>query len=189
MIHDIYRSRVLVGKEYGVVVGERCQECGRSCGEEHAPGCSMEQCPACRRMLIGCSCNSLCPYEAEKIIATLYAKIRSMEDALAALESMGEADTDCEKAGNSYLLHATMRYLFDNMPESKRAELESVFYQHHPQLVPQLYDEEGRRYYTADQLAEALNLPLEKVRMQIDAMAASGQGIRFANGIRLKPLH
>jgi hypothetical protein len=55
--------------------------------------------------------------------------------------------------------------------------------------VPQLKDENGYSYYTANQLAIVFNIPLYKVQQQIDAMVASGQGIRFADGIRLIPIH
>jgi len=185
MINEIYRARVLIGREVGGFAVEQCPECGRNSGEEHAPGCSLEQCPSCRMMLIGCSCNCLCPYETEKIIASLYCRITSMEDALAALESGAEANL----AGNSFLVHATMRFLFDNMPANRRAELETLFLQQHPELVPHLYDDDGHRYYTAEQLAEALNMPIEKVRKQIDAMVAAGRGVRDASGVRVKMLH
>ena len=187
MIREIYRSRIHVGDERDlvVIVSGKCAECEQPCGEEHVPGCSQEQCPACSGMIIGCGCNCLCPHEAEKIIARLYAAMDSMEGALAVLES----DKLNSERGHSYLVHAAMRFLFDNVPEGRRAELETAFFQQYPGLVPQLRDENGYGYYTADQLAEALNLPLEKVRMQIDAMVASGQGVKFAKGIRLKPVH
>lgn len=185
MINEIYRARVLVGREKGGITVEKCPECGRNAGDEHAPGCSLEQCPACRMTLIGCNCNCLCPYEVEKIIASLYSRITSMEAALATLES----GTKVNLGGNSPLVHATMRYLFDNMPANRRAELETLFLEQHPELVPRLYDDDGHRYYTAEQLAEALNMPVEKVRKQIDAMAAAGQGVRLSDGLRMKMLH
>ncbi|HBG18225.1 MAG TPA: hypothetical protein DDY32_02840, partial [Desulfobulbaceae bacterium] len=66
-----------------------------------------------------------------------------------------------------------------------RAGLNRLFQENHPGLVPQLQDETGFGYYTAEQLSVALHIPLAEVNEKIEAMVAAGQGIRFGDGIRL----
>ena len=61
-------ERVRYGAEQAETIGdialyiprdaERCPDCQCERGEHHAPGCDVEQCPHCRRQLIGCDHDS-----------------------------------------------------------------------------------------------------------------------------------
>lgn len=89
----------------------------------------------------------------------------------------------------SYLQHALMRYIFDTVPEEARTEIVKVFHMRFPGLVPQLQDEEGKGYYTAEQLAKALDIPLYEVNERIEAMIAAGETISLGNGKKLRKVH
>lgn len=81
-----------------------------------------------------------------------------------------------------------MKYIFHNVPENAK-EIEEAFHLRFPGLVPLLQDEEGRGYYTAEQLAEALGIPLQEVNERIDAMVSSGQRIETSDGHHLRKVH
>ena len=51
----------------------------------------------------------------------------------------------------------------------------------HPGLVPLLRDGEGRGYYTAEQLSQALAIPVAEVHERVGAMVEAGQKVRFAD--------
>lgn len=145
----------------------------------------MEECPVCGRGLVGCDCGALSAWDAEKIIQGLYGQIENLETALGAAD-----ESSCGKGrGPSYLQHAVMKYIFNNVPDTARKELEEAFHIRFPGLVPQLQDEDGRGYYTAEQLAEALGIPLQEVHERIDAMLTSGQKIETSEGRHLRKVH
>ena len=178
--HD---SRIRFGAETVLVqVDAVCRSCGAGKGRLHRPGCPDEECPGCAKAIIGCRCESLSPYEAEKIIHGLYAQFDNLEGALS---SAGEKGLK----GSSYLQHAAIRYIFNHIPESARKEIEEAFHLRFPELVPLLQDEEGQGYYTAEQLAEVLNIPLAEVNERIEAMIIAGQPIRTPEGKVLRKVH
>lgn len=165
--------------------GRRCSDCRVRTGNLHRPGCAGEECPQCGKAVVGCCCDALSSYDAEKIIMGLYGQFESLESALQAAGEEG-----CPTGGNSsYLQHAIMKYIFNSVPESARKELEEAFHLRFPGLVPLLQDEEGRGYYTAEQLAEALGIPLDEVHERIDAMVTSGQVIESSEGRRMRKVH
>lgn len=162
-----------------------CGQCGCPPGEVHQPGCAGEECPSCGKMLIGCCCELLSPYDGETIILALYRQFSNLENALQAAGEEG-----CSSAGkSSYLQHAVMRYIFENVPEEARTEIAKVFHLRFPGLVPQLQDEEGRGYYTAEQLAEALDVPLSEINERIEAMLTAGRTISTGDGRKLRKVH
>lgn len=182
-----YKKRILFGGERHMSQPGKdvCGQCG--CGYEHThlPGCAGEECPACGKVLIGCCCESLSPYDAEKIIQGLYSQFTDLESAL---HSAGEEA--CPAGGkSSYLQHAVMRYIFANVPDTARTEIARVFHLRFPGLIPHLQDEEGRGYYTAEQLSEALDIPLQEVNERIDAMATAGRSIHMGEGKKLRKIH
>jgi hypothetical protein len=129
-------------------------------------------------LLIGCACTCLSPGEGERIIKALRDSFACPEDALQVV--MG-SERGAERS--SYLVHAAMHALYDQLPPTARAELQRHFSLRYPTLVPLLRDGHGNGYYTAEQLAVALDIPLAEVQQRIEAMVDAGQGIRFADGI------
>lgn len=173
-----YPPRIAVGAEKRLKSGGACRDCGQPQGALHSPGCPGEECPGCGALLIGCACTCLAPGEGERIIKALRDCFASPEDALQVVMS---SESGVEKP--SYLVHAAMHALYDQLPPTARAELQQSFSLRHPALVPLLRDSHGHGYYTAEQLALALDIPLAEVQERIEAMVEAGQGIRFADGI------
>lgn len=180
-----YLERIFVGSEQTTAYHDVCRGCGMPAGARHSYGCAHEECPGCRRILIGCHCNCLSPADSAKIIKVLHDQFTDPADAVKVVTVTGaEPIQDA-----SYLMHAAMQYLYENIPEASRADLIRFFQQSHPGLVPLLQDETGYGYYTAEQLSFALKIPLAEVHEKIDAMVAAGQGIRFGDGIHLQKVN
>ena len=182
-----YRERIPYGLERRLVQTETdtCEQCGVRRESEHQPGCAGEECPACGNMLIGCCCDCLSPHDTEKIILALYRQFQDLESALHAAGENG-----CPGAmQSSYLQHAVMRYIFDHAPEEARNEIARVFHLRFPGLVPHLQDEDGRGYYTAEQLAEALDIPLAEINERIEAMLTADRAILTSDGRKLRKVH
>lgn len=173
-----YPSRIAVGAETRVKSGGACRDCGQPPGALHTPGCPGEECPGCGALLIGCACTCLSPGEGERIIKALRDSFVSLEDALQVVTG---SERGAEKP--SYLVHAAMHVLYEQLPPTARTELQRHFSLRHPALVPLLRDSHGHGYYTAEQLALGLGIPLTEVQERIEAMVEAGQGIRFADGI------
>lgn len=163
---------------------QRCIHCQQPLGQFHVAGCGAEECPKCGRPLIGCDCACLAPHDGEKIIRGIYRQFSDLEGALAAI---GRDTSDVSAA--SYLNHAAMQFIFDHVPEAAREEITRVFHLRFPGLVPVLQDEQGRAYYTAEQLSAALDIPLSEVNERIDAMVSAGQGIVIRDGGTLRKVH
>jgi hypothetical protein len=180
-----YLDRVPVGSEAAMACYPVCPGCQRPEGEMHQFGCAHEECPGCRRILIGCHCNCLSPANSAKIIKALHDQFADMADAV---EVVTAADTELGQ-DVAYLTHAAMQYLYENVPLTIRGDLNKGFQESHPDLVPFLQDEAGYGYYTAEQLSAALQIPLAEVHEKIEAMVAAGQGIRFGDGIRLQKVN
>ncbi len=182
-----YKTRVLFGDEKRMVQPgkDACDYCGCPVGHTHMPGCVSEECPNCGKVLIGCCCEILSPYDGEKIIQALYGQFRDLE---AALQAGGEEG--CSPGSkSSYLQHAVMRYIFEHVPDTARIELAKAFHLRFPGLVPHLQDEDGRGYYTAEQLSEALDIPVQEVNERIDAMTTAGKSIQMGEGKTLRKIH
>lgn len=180
-----YLARVKVGSERAMVCGDECPGCRQPAGETHSFGCQCEECPECRKILIGCNCNCLSPYDSARIIKALHSQFSNLTDAVEVVTT-AEGGRD---SGESYLIHAAMQFLYENIPEAARKGLHRLFQENHPGLVPQMQDESGYGYYTAEQLSVALRIPLTEVHEKIEAMIAAGQGIRFGDGIRLQKVN
>jgi hypothetical protein len=180
-----YLDRVVVGSEQTAAYHDVCTGCGMPGGVKHSFGCANEECPGCGKILIGCHCNCLSPADSAKIIKALYDQFTDPADALQVVTVIG-ADPGRDV---SYLMHAAMHYLYENIPQAIRIDLNRGFQESHPGLIPLLQDETGYGYYTAEQLSLALQIPLAEVHEKIDAMVAAGQGIRFADGIHLQKVN
>jgi len=179
-----YPSRVAVGAEETMNTCDICPDCRQPRGSLHRYGCPGEECPQCGGLLIGCPCTCLAPGEGERIIKALRQSFASLEEALQVVLHQNR------EAGNpSYLVHAAMYYLYDHLPQEARAELQQDFSRRHPDLVPMLRDSSGQGYYTAEQLAQALDIPLNAVQERIEAMVAAGQGVRFVDGIKVEKVN
>jgi hypothetical protein len=175
-----YLARVRVGEEQAMTSSGECPGCRRPTGEMHDCGCGHEECPNCHKILIGCHCNSLSPFDSARIIKALHGQMGSLADAVQVVMAK-----DVKGGETSYLIHAAMQFLYENVAEEDRIELTRTFQENYQGLVPLLRDENGHGYYTAEQLSAALHLPLGEVREKIDAMITAGQGIRFGDGIRM----
>ena len=180
-----YLDRVTVGSELAMAYRPACPGCMRQEGETHDFGCADEECPMCRKILVGCHCNCLSPTDSAQIIKRLHDQFMSLTDAIEVV--MGLVSGPSPDA--SYLTHAAMQYLYENMTIEVRADLNRGFQESHPDLVPLLQDEAGYGYYTAEQLSLALQIPLSEVHQKIEAMVTAGQGIRFGDGIRLQKVN
>ncbi len=154
-------------------------------GLEHEYGCTFEECPGCKKILIGCHCNCLSPADSEKIIKALHDQFANLAEAIKMVTAAGIKPDQ----NTSYLIHAAMQYLYENVPIAVQADLKRGFHESHPGLVPLLQDESGYGYYTAEQLSLALQIPLAEVNEKIDAMVEAGQGIRFGDGICLQKVN
>jgi len=176
--------RVPVGSESTGECSPSCPACHRSAGAMHAFGCAHEQCPECGKFLVGCACNCLSVDLSEKMIKALHDQFTCLEDAVQIVAAGGLG----HGGEASYLLHAAMQYLYENVAEDVRDELNRDFHTNHPQLIPLLQDEKGLGYYTAEQLSLALQIPLAEVHEKIEAMLAAGQGIRFGHQL-LRKVH
>lgn len=182
-----YKKRVLFGTEERLVQSGRdtCNYCGCAREQSHKAGCVSEECPACGKVLIGCGCEILSPYDAEKIIQGIYSQFTDLESALQA----GGKEGCSPGITSSYLQHAVMRYIFENVTDSARVEIAKAFHLRFPGLVPHLKDEDGRGYYTAEQLSEALDIPVQEVNERIDAMTTAGRSIQMGAGKKLRKIH
>ena len=181
------KKRIPFGSERRILQADarRCASCRRRSGKLHEPGCAEEECPECGKSLVGCCCEILSPYDSEKIIQGLYDQFDSLESALSATGEEGCSDS----GASSYLQHAVMRYIFNHVPDQARRQIEEAFHLRFPGLVPHLLDDEGRAYYTAEQLAKALGMPLQEVHERIDAMVTSGQSIKISDSRTLRRVH
>jgi hypothetical protein len=175
-----YPSRVRVGEEQALAYQGDCPGCRQPPGALHGCGCGYEECPGCRQLLIGCHCNSLSPLDSARIIKALHGQFKTLADAVQVVMATNVRDGEA-----SYLIHAAMQYLYENVTEEARLELTRSFQENYRGLVPLLKDEQGHGYYTAEQLAAALRISLAEVQEKIDAMVAAGQGIRIGDGIRM----
>lgn len=174
-----YPTRIAIGAEKVVSSScGGCRDCGQPQGSLHRHGCPGEECPKCGGLLIGCPCTCLAPGEGERIIKALRHSFSSPEEAVQMVLAQ-----DLGMNRPSYLLHAAMHCLYEHLPSEARIELQRDFTNRHPALVPLLRDDKGNGYYTAEQLAKALDIPLADVQERIEAMVTAGQGIRFADGI------
>lgn len=182
-----YPKRLAFGSERQLrqPTNDQCDECGCGKGDEHQAGCASEECPICAKAVIGCCCEALSPHDSEKIIQGLYNQFHDLEGAI---QTAGEESCP-SRTGSSYLQHAVMRFIFDNVPEDARAEVTQAFHVRFPGLVPTLQDEDGRNYYTAEQLSEALDIPVSEVNERIEAMVTAGKTIHFSNGKKLRKVH
>lgn len=182
-----YHKRIHYGDETRLQQPGRqtCADCGCKRGEYHGEGCAQEECPSCYGMLIGCSCDSLSIHDSARIIQALSMQFSDLHSALMAVGQIQGEQTERP----SYLYHAAMQYLFANLPDNVKQEVTGAFQLRFPGLVPALQDENGQGYYTAEQLAKALDIPLAEVQERIEAMVAAGQGIRFADGVKLRKVH
>lgn len=182
-----YSKRVPFGAERKLCQpadSQNCSVCNCRVGEPHVEGCEAEECPVCQKVLIGCCCEALSRYDGERIIASLYKRFSDLESALQVVG--GES---CGVGSASYMTHAVMRYIFEHVPEEARAEITRVFRLRFPGLIPQLQDDDGRGYYTAEQLAEALDVPVQEVNERIEAMIAAGDGVATSSGRKLRKVH
>jgi hypothetical protein len=168
--------------------GETCQLCGCQRGNFHAFGCGNEECPKCHTILIGCLCDPLSALDSARIIQALTCQFHSLDEAVAIISAAGDGPK--EAAVNfSYLHHAAIQCIFFQLPEEARTEIGRVFQIRFPALTPVAVDNAGRGYFTAEQLSEALDMPLAEVRERIEAMIAAGQGLRFADIKNLHKVH
>lgn len=164
---------------------DSCISCKACRGENHKYGCDSEECPKCRYMIIGCSCDCLSSYESSCIIQALYEKFSSLEEALNDMVG-GEAE---RQQKSSYLDHAAVQYIFENVPKDVRSELVGEFRRRFPLLLPHIEDAQGTPYYTAEQLSQTLNVPLHEVQEKVDAMLEAGKDIRFLRTPAPKKVH
>lgn len=179
--------RIAFGEEMNIRQDEdTCPLCGCQRGAFHAFGCSNEECPECHTMLIGCACDRLPALDSARIIQALTAQFRSFDEALAILNSGGSNEVT---ANFSYLHHAAIQFIFFQLPQEARTEIGRVFQLRFPSLIPVAVDDAGRGYFTAEQLSEALDMPVAEVRERIEAMIAAGQGLRFADIKKLHKVH
>ena len=181
--------RIPFGKEINIRPdGETCPLCHCQRGAFHAFGCSNEECPACHTMLIGCGCDRLPAYDSARIIQALAQQFQSLDEALAIAGAEGNG-LDGATGNCSYLHHAAIQFIFFQLPQEARAEIGRVFQIRFPSLTPIAVDEAGRGYFTAEQLSQALDMPLAEVIERIEAMIAAGQGLRFADIKNLHKVH
>jgi len=142
-------------------------------------------------MLIGCSCDRLPAFDSARIIQALARQFESLDQALAIAGAEGNEGhgLDGAAANFSYLHHAAIQFIFFQLPQEARAEIDRVFQIRFPSLIPVAVDEAGRGYFTAEQLSQALDMPLAEVHERIEAMIAAGQGLRFADIKNLHKVH
>ncbi|MDR3088332.1 MAG: hypothetical protein LBU39_00750 [Desulfobulbaceae bacterium] len=163
---------------------EQCPCCGCAIGMPHAFGCSSEECPRCHRLLIGCACDPLSASDSAKIIAALVRQFHDLDEAVSVTNITPNGEEQF-----SYLHHAAMQFIFAQLPPEARAEIGRAFQIRFPSLTPIAVDDAGRGYFTAEQLSEALDMPLAEVRERIEAMIEAGQGLRFADIKNLHKVH
>jgi hypothetical protein len=181
----IPNRRVPYGHEKKLIqVGaDSCVRCKAHRGENHKYGCDSEECPQCGSMIIGCCCDCLSNYESSCIIQALCRKFSSLEDALSDMVGSWEGRK------SSYLDHAAVQYIFENVPKDVRSELVDEFRRRFPLLLPHIEDAQGTPYYTAEQLSKTLNVPLREVQEKVDAMVEAGKDIRFLRAPAPKKVH
>lgn len=178
------KTRILFGEEITFTGQElnECPTCSTPKGKLHVPGCSLEECPCCHELLIGCRCNCLSPLDSTIIIQALYRKFTDMQSAVKA------ADLDQKKSKSkvSYLTHAAMQYLFEHIDQKSRDQLSQTLLTTFPTLIPSFYDENGTGYYTSEQLAEVFGVAVEEIHTRIDALTAAGFTIQQHDPSELK---
>jgi len=182
-------TRIPFGRETNLAQDEEvCSLCGCQRGALHAFGCSNEECPACRQMLIGCGCDRLSALDSARIIQGLASQFQSLDQALA-VAGVSEQSPAGTADNFSYLHHAAIQFIFFQLPQEARTEIGRVFQIRFPSLTPIAVDEAGHGYFSAEQLSQALGMPLAEVRERIEAMIAAGRGLRFADIKNLHKVH
>ena len=181
--------RIPFGKETNIRLDEEtCPVCGCQHGALHAFACSNEECPSCHTMLIGCNCDCLPAVDSARIIQRLVSQFQNFDQALA-IAGIDENNPHGATVNCSYLYHAAIQFIFFQLPQEARAEIGRVFQIRFPSLTPIAVDDAGHGYYTAEQLSQALDMPLDEVRERIEAMIAAGQGLRVADIKNLRKVH
>jgi hypothetical protein len=179
-------ARIPFGKETHLGQDEDvCSLCGCQRGALHAFGCSNEECPECRQMLIGCGCDRLSALDSTRVIQGLASQFQSLDQALAVAGALGHSP-DGTAENFSYLHHAAIQFIFFQLPQEARTEIGRVFQIRFPSLTPVAVDNAGHGYFSAEQLSQALGMPLAEVHERIEAMVTAGRGLRFAD---IKSLH
>ncbi len=166
------KTRILFGEETAFI-GEglsECPTCSTPKGKLHEPGCSLEECPCCHELLIGCDCNCLSHLDATIIIQALYRKFIDLQSAVQA----ADVNSGQSQGKVSYLTHAAMQYLFEHIDQKSRDQLSQTLLNTFPTLVPTFYDENGTGYYTSEQLAKVFGVAVEEIHTRIDALTAAG---------------
>lgn len=79
-----------------------------------------------------------------------------------------------KKSGVSYLVHAAMQYMFENIDERGREKISHELHTSFPALKPTHYDKNGTGYYTAEQLAIAFDVSTQEIEEKISALSAAG---------------
>jgi len=182
-------ARIPFGKEIHLGENEEvCSFCGCQHGALHAFGCSNEECPECHQMLIGCGCDRLSTLDSTRIIQGLARQFQSLDEALA-VAGVSERHPEGSAENFSYLHHAAIQFIFFQLPQEARAEIGRVFQIRFPSLTPVAVDNAGHGYFSAEQLSQALGMPLAEVHERIEAMIAAGQGLRFADIKNLHKVH
>ena len=182
--------RIPFGEETNICQSEEiCPLCGCQRGVLHAFGCSNEECPECHTMLIGCLCDRLSAFDSARIIQALARQFHSLDEAQVIIGATGGDSPGGTTANFSYLHHAAIQFIFFQLPQEARAEIGRVFQIRFPSLTPVAVDDAGRGYFSAEQLSEALGMPLAEVRERIEAMLAAGQDLRFADIKKLHKVH
>ena len=167
---------------------ETCPLCGCQRGACHAFGCGNEECPQCHAILIGCLCDHLSALDSARIIQALASQFHSLDEAVAIIGATGNGSEQAA-VNFSYLHHAAIQFIFFQLPQEARAEIGRVFQIRFPALTPIAIDDAGHGYFTAEQLSQALDMPLAEVHERIEAMIAAGQGLRFADIKKLHRVH
>ena len=181
--------RIPFGEERMIQENEEiCPLCQCQRGDFHAFGCSNEECPQCHAMLIGCRCDRLSALDSARIIQALARQFHNLDEAVAIIGASDDGAKP-EAANFSYLHHAAIQFIFSQLPPEARTEIGRVFQIRFPALTPIAVDDAGRSYFTAEQLSEALGMPLSEVRERIEAMIAAGQDLRFADIKNLHKVH
>ncbi len=178
------KTRILFGEET-TFIGEdpgECSACSTPKGKLHEPGCSLEECPCCHELIIGCGCNCLSPLDATIIIQALYRKFTDLQSAVQA----ADINSGQSKGKVSYLTHAAMQYLFEHIDQKSRDQLNQTLLNTFPTLIPSFYDENGTGYYTSEQLAKAFGVAVEEIHTRIEALTAAGFTIRHHDPAKLK---
>ncbi|MBV5327410.1 MAG: hypothetical protein JZU65_07205 [Chlorobium sp.] len=169
-----YFSRIPFGQEQRLNLGfgDTCPLCDVQRGIQHEDGCPAEECPKCRRPVVGCFCECLEPWEELRIIKGIELQFTCLEDSRNAGAGAGNRKNETLTPTDK----AALLYFMKNSSPETRAELDAGFNEIFPGLSPCGTNASGEEIYSSNDLAAALDMDKGEVNEMCRALVGDSPG-------------